>query len=392
MNLTNEGERERIKMRILIAPDSFKESMTAMEAAHAIEKGWRSVTGERDTFKKIPMADGGEGTTQSLHDALGGKFVTTTVTGPLGSPVEATYSIANEGRTAVIEMAAASGLDLVPKAQRNPLISTTYGTGELLRHALDQGVSHIILGIGGSATNDGGAGLLQALGVRLYDAQGNDLPFGGEALQHLARIDREGQDPRFDNILFEVACDVDNPLLGYRGATAIYSQQKGATAEDQVILESALTQWNTVIEKTLNKRVKNIPGAGAAGGLGAGLCAFLNVTLRRGIDIVLDETQFYHYALNTDLVITGEGAIDGQTIYGKTPIGVAKAAKKYHKPVIAVAGVLGEGYEAVEMHGIDAVFSLSTGPRSVESALKRGPDDLTEWARNMAKFSMIHHQ
>ncbi len=218
------------------------------------------------------------------------------------------------------------------------------------------------------------------------------MPFGGEALQHLARIDREGQDPRFDNILFEVACDVDNPLLGYRGATAIYSQQKGATAEDQVILESALTQWNTVIEKMLNKRVKNIPGAGAAGGLGAGLCAFLNVELRRGIDIVLDATHFYHYALNTDLVITGEGAIDGQTIYGKTPIGVAKAAKKYHKPVIAVAGVLGEGYEAVEMHGIDAVFSLSTGPRSVESALKRGPDDLTEWARNMAKFSMIHRQ
>lgn len=376
-------------MHILIAPDSFKESMTAMEAAAAIEQGWRDVTGDTTTFHKIPMADGGEGTTQSLHDALRGAWRTISVQDPLGRPISATYSLANEGQTAIIEMAAASGLDLVMPTERNPRITSTYGTGQLLLDALEQGVSHIILGIGGSATNDGGAGLLQAIGVQLLDAKGQPISRGGEALAQLNRIDMSHIDTRFQNVQLEIACDVDNPLLGPNGATAVYSAQKGASQADQLILEAALSHFHTVIERDLKRQVADIPGAGAAGGLGAGLLACLPVDLKRGIDIVLSVTQFDAHVKRADLVITGEGAIDGQTVYGKTPVGVAKAAKKYGKPVITVAGKLGTGYEAVEKHGIDAVYSMSTGPMSLEQAINEGPVHLKQWARHMAKFYQL---
>lgn len=376
-------------MHILIAPDSFKESMTAMQAAEAIEQGWRDVTGDTTTFHKIPMADGGEGTTQSLHDALSGECRTITVQDPLGRTISAPYSLANQGQTAIIEMAAASGLDLVAPDERNPLVTSTYGTGQMLLDALDQGVSHIILGIGGSATNDGGAGLLQAIGVQLLDDVGQSISRGGQGLAQLAHIDMSQLDARFHHIQLEVACDVDNPLLGPNGATAIYSQQKGADEKDQVTLEHALTRFHTIIEQDLKRRVANVPGAGAAGGLGAGLLACLPVELKRGIDIVLSVTHFDDHVQQADLVITGEGAIDGQTVYGKTPVGVAQAAKKYDKPVIAVAGKLGKGYEAVEGHGIDAVYSLSTGPMSLAQALKEGPVHLRQWARHMAKFYQL---
>ncbi|MEJ7541488.1 glycerate kinase [Staphylococcus intermedius] len=376
-------------MHILIAPDSFKESMTAMQAAEAIEQGWRDVAGDTTTFHKIPMADGGEGTTQSLHDALSGEWRTITVQDPLGRTISATYSLANEGQTAIIEMAAASGLDLVKPEERNPLVTSTYGTGQMLRDALDQGVSHIILGIGGSATNDGGAGLLQAIGVQLLDANGQSISRGGQGLAQLTHIDLSQLDPRLSHVQLEVACDVDNPLLGPNGATTVYSQQKGATEQDQVILEDALTQFHTVIVRDLRRQVANIPGAGAAGGLGAGLLACLPVELKRGIDIVLSVTHFDHHVQQADLVITGEGAIDGQTVYGKTPVGVAKAAKRYGKPVIAIAGKLGAGYEAVEKHGIDAVYSMSTGPMSLEQAINHGPMYLKQWAYHMAKFYQL---
>ncbi|ARJ50581.1 glycerate kinase [Staphylococcus lutrae] len=379
-------------MHILIAPDAFKESMTAMQAAEAIEQGWRRVTGAETTCHKIPMADGGEGTTQSLHDALGGQWRTTTVLDPLGRPIRATYSIANQGKTAIIEMAAAAGLHLVKPNERNPLQTTTYGVGMLLLDALDQGVSHIILGIGGSATNDGGAGLLQALGVQLLDINGEEIPRGGEGLIKLARIDDTTLDARFQHVQLDVACDVDNPLLGPRGATAVYGKQKGASAQDQERLEGALTQLNQCFERDLKRQVSHLPGAGAAGGLGAGLLACLPVRLKRGIDIVMAMTQFERHVQQADLVITGEGAIDGQTIYGKTPIGVARVAKTYGKPVIAVAGTLGIGYERVESHGIDAVYSIVTGPMSLEQAMQDGPKLIAQWAQQMAQFYQIFNQ
>lgn len=376
-------------MHILIAPDAFKESMTAMQVAKAIEEGWHDGCGGSAKFHKIPMADGGEGTTQSLHDALNGEWRTVTVQDPLGRPIRATYSIANQGQTAIIEMAAASGLDLVAPHERNPLVTTTYGTGMLLLDALEQGVSHIILGIGGSATNDGGAGLLQAIGVQLLNAEEQSIPVGGQALTQLAHIDMSKLDPRFQNVHLEVACDVDNPLLGPNGATAVYGRQKGASEADQVVLEAALTQWNKVIEQDLNKKIAHFPGAGAAGGLGAGLLACLPVELKRGIDIVLEVTQFDTHVQHADLVITGEGAIDGQTIYGKTPMGVALAAKKYDKPVIAIAGTLGLGYEAVEECGIDAVYSIMSKPMTLEQALQQGPTLMKQWARQMARYTQF---
>ncbi|UXR78145.1 MULTISPECIES: glycerate kinase [unclassified Staphylococcus] len=378
-----------MKKRLVIAPDSFKGCMTAMEAAQAIEAGWRSVMGETWTYDKVPMADGGEGTTQSLHDALNGVWRMIEVTGPLGVPVHASYSLAFDGTTAIIEMAAASGLDLLTPETLNPLMATTFGTGELIKDALDQGVSRIILGIGGSATNDGGAGLLQALGVELLDVKGASIERGGAALQHLAHIDVTNIDSRLSDVTFEVACDVTNPLLGETGATAVYGAQKGVTDETFPILEQALTQYHNVIKQDLHKAVADIPGAGAAGGLGAGLLACLPVSLRSGVEIVLDVTNFRHHALNADLVITGEGRIDGQTAFGKTPVGVAQAAKKYHKPVIAVAGSIGEGYEAVFKYGIDAVYSLLSGPCSLETALAEGPISLKRWAENMARFYQI---
>ncbi|QLK86771.1 glycerate kinase [Staphylococcus sp. 17KM0847] len=375
--------------RLLIAPDSFKGCMTAMEAAQAIEEGWKSVLGTSWSYYKIPMADGGEGTTQSLHDALGGTRITVEVTNPLGYPIQAQYSLVNHGQTAVIETAAASGIDLLTRETRDPLRTTTYGTGELVRDALNQGVSHIILGIGGSATNDGGAGFLQALGVRLKDKQGQEIPFGGAALQQLVNIDITHIDPRIANVTFDVACDVTNPLLGDNGATAVYGRQKGVTSETAPILEAALTRYHDVIQQQLGKNVAHIAGAGAAGGLGTALLACLSANLRSGIDIVLEATNFSHYALNCDLVITGEGCIDGQTVFGKTPLGVARAAKKYHKPVIAVAGTIGKGYEALYDCGIDAVYSLSKGPSSLEEALAEGQEALKRWAANMARFYQL---
>ena len=372
--------------RVLIAPDSYKESMTALEAANAIERGFQRVFGNELQCTKLPMADGGEGTTQSLHDALNGQWQTVTVTDPLGRPIQATYSIARDRNIAIIEMAAASGLGLIKPAERNPLKTTTFGTGELVLDALNQGVSHIILGIGGSATNDGGAGFIQALGGRLLDRHGHDLPFGGAALGQLASIDLAHFEPRLNELTFEVACDVDNPLLGERGATVIYGPQKGASATDIQTLESALSHYNKIIQRDLNQHIEHLPGAGAAGGLGAALLATLNVQLCRGIDIVLAINQFKHHALNCDLVITGEGKIDAQTIYGKTPIGIAKVAQSYHKPVIAIAGMLGDGYEAVYEYGIDAVFSLVPGPMSLEDALVQGPQNLERCAYNIARM------
>jgi glycerate kinase len=370
-------------MKIVIAPDSFKESLSALQVANAIEKGFRDVFPEAE-YVKIPMADGGEGTVHALVDATGGTVVEKRVTGPLGEQVNAFFGLLGGGKTAVIEMAAASGLHLVPKEKRNPLITTTRGTGELIRAALDVGVEHIIIGIGGSATNDGGAGMIQALGGRLLDRHGNEIAYGGGSLSQLATIDLSHLDPRLKNVKIEVACDVDNPLIGPRGASVVFGPQKGATPEMAQQLDENLSHYANIIEQTLGKQIQDVPGAGAAGGLGAGLLAFLEAELRRGIEIVLDAVQFDKRVKDASLVITGEGRIDGQTIYGKTPVGVAKAAKKYNIPVIGLAGSLSDDSDIVLEHGIDALYSIVPGVIPLSKAFENAEYYLKQTARQIA--------
>lgn len=373
--------------KIVIAPDSFKESMTAKEAAEAVKRGFESVYKGSVTYDLVPMADGGEGTTQSLADGLNGTFHEKVVTGPLGQPVTATYAISGDGSTAIIEMAEASGLALVPIEKRNPLETTTYGTGELIKAALEHGVSKIILGIGGSATNDGGAGMIEALGGVLYTDKGKRLTRGGKALQGLVKMDLSNLDSRLEKVNVVVACDVDNPLLGPKGASAVYGPQKGATPDMVKLLDQALSNFHDVMQLATDKDVKSIPGAGAAGGIGAGLLACLDAKLEPGINIVLEQTNFAKRVADADIVITGEGKMDSQTIYGKTPIGVAKIAKKNSSAtVIAICGTLSNGYEVVFDHGIDAAFSIVPGPCDVEKAIQNGSEYLEAAARNIAKL------
>ncbi|KOO14915.1 glycerate kinase [Vibrio xuii] len=370
-------------MKVVIAPDSYKESLTAMEVATAIESGFKEIMPDAE-YIKLPMADGGEGTVQSLVDATGGDIVSVTVTGPLGQSVEGFYGLLGDGSTAVIEMAAASGLHLVEPSQRNPLLTTTYGTGELVKAALDKGVNHIIIGIGGSSTNDGGVGMAQALGAKLLDAQGNDLPFGGGALAHLATIDLSGLDPRLASVQLEVACDVDNPLCGKKGASHVFGPQKGATPEMIEQLDANLAHYADVIRQTNGKEVVNQAGAGAAGGLGAALLGLFDATLRPGINIVMDAVNLAEVVKDADLVITGEGRIDSQTIHGKTPIGVARTAKLYNLPVIGIAGSTAQDCRVVHDHGLDAVYSVVLGATDLPTALKEAAFNVEMTSRNIA--------
>lgn len=370
-------------MKIVIAPDSFKESVSALEAANAIEKGFKSVF-PNAVYEKKPMADGGEGTVQSLVDATNGTIEKRLVTGPLGKPVNAFFGLMGDGKTAIIEMAAASGLHLVPVEERNPLITSTRGTGELILAALDLGVKHIIIGIGGSATNDGGAGMVQALGGKFLNEEGKDIGPGGGSLSQLVTINLSKLDARLKEVHIEVACDVDNPLTGPRGASVIFGPQKGATAEMVHLLDQNLSHFANVAEEALDTSFRDIKGAGAAGGLGAGLLAFLNANLKRGIDIVLEAMNFEEAVKDADLVITGEGRIDSQTIYGKTPIGVAKAAKKYGVPVIGIAGSVSPDSDVVFEHGIDALFSIVPGVITLPDAFEHAAHYIERTARNIA--------
>ena len=370
-------------MKIVIAPDSYKESLTAMEVATAIEKGFKKVMPNAE-YIKLPMADGGEGTVQSLVDATNGSTLTAKVTGPLGETVESFYGLLGEGSTAVIEMAAASGLHLVNPDERNPMLTTTFGTGELIKQALDSGVTHIILGIGGSATNDGGMGMAQALGARFYDKSGADLGYGGGALSELARIDLSGLDKRLADVTLEVACDVDNPLCGPKGASHVFGPQKGATPEMVEQLDTNLAHFADVIHQTTGREVINQAGAGAAGGLGAAVLGLLSAKLRAGINIVTDFVKLEQEVKDATLVITGEGRIDSQTIYGKTPIGVAKIAKKYHLPVIGIAGSVSKDCHVVYEHGIDAVYSVVLGATDLSTALKEAKSNIEITAQNIA--------
>lgn len=370
-------------MKIVIAPDSYKESLSALEVASAIEAGFREIFPEAD-YVKIPVADGGEGTVEAMVAATQGNIVRLTVTGPLGKPVEAFYGLSGDERTAFIEMAAASGLELVPAAQRDPLITTSFGTGELIKDALDRGVDHIIIGIGGSATNDGGSGMMQALGAQLLDEYGKEIAYGGGALPQLAHIDIGQLDARIKECRFEVACDVSNPLTGEKGASAIFGPQKGATPELVQQLDKALEHYATLIHRDLDIDVLHIDGGGAAGGMGAALHAFCQAELRSGIEIVTEALGLAEQVKDADLVITGEGRIDSQSINGKVPIGVAKVAKQFNKPVIGIAGSLTADVGVVHQHGLDAVFSVLFSICSLEDALANAAQNVRLTARNVA--------
>ena len=375
-------------MKIVIAPDSFKGNLTAKEAADAVEIGIKRVIQDAEIVK-VPMADGGEGTVQALVDATKGQIITVEVNGPVGNLIKAGFGILGTQDTAVIEMATASGLPLVPGDKRNPMLTTTYGTGELIRSALDKGCSKLIVGIGGSATVDGGAGMAQALGVRLLDKNGNEIPRGGGGLEHLDHIDVSSLDPRIAETSTIVACDVDNPLVGPRGGPEVFGPQKGATPEMVKMLDRFLDKYADIIKRDVGMDVKNVPGAGAAGGLGAGLMAFLGAHLKSGIDIVIEASGLEKYLKDADIVITGEGKIDRQTIYGKTPIGVARTAKKYGVPVIAFAGNIGDDSQIVYENGIDALMSIISYPMTLDMAMERSQEFLADSAERVFRLVKI---
>lgn len=375
-------------MKIIIAPDSFKESLTALEVAEAIETGFKRIFPHAE-YVKVPMADGGEGTVQSLVDATQGELIQTEVTAPLGNKVMATWGLSGDKQTAIIEMAAASGLHLVPLNQRNPLLTTSFGTGELIRAALNFGVNKIILGIGGSATNDGGVGMLQALGIRCLDHQGQEIGFGGKNLANIQQIDLSALDPRLQQVEIEVACDVTNPLCGDNGASAIFGPQKGANAEMVKQLDQALAHFAQQVKAQLDLNIRDQAGAGAAGGMGGGVLLLPKVQLKSGVNIVLDTVQLSDKLQDADLVITGEGRMDGQTAQGKTPVGVALAAKTANKPVIAIVGCLREDYEVVYDKGIDAVFPIIRQLDNLENTLKNGQENLISCAQNVARLYQL---
>jgi len=372
-------------MRIVIAPDSFKESAPADRVAAALAAGILRVMPEADLVL-APMADGGEGTVDALVAGTGGVKATATVTGPLGEPVLAEYGVLGDGITAVIEMAAAAGLALAPPDRRDPRVTTTRGAGELILDALGRGLRRFVMGIGGSATNDGGAGMAQALGYHLLDVDGHELPPGGSALARLDRIDSSSKHPALAESSFSVACDVTNPLCGPLGASRVFGPQKGAdkTAVDE--LDAALRRFGEVVARDLGVPVLDVACAGAAGGLGAGLMAFCGARLMPGAEVVAQACRLEQRMAGADLVITGEGRIDSQTAGGKTPLGVARIAKKLGIPVVAVAGTLGVGYEILYELGIDAVLPIQPRPMTLAESIACCEDSLQRAGENLARL------
>ena len=373
-------------MKIIIAPDSFKGSLTAKEVANSIYTGLKRALPSAE-YIEIPMADGGEGTMQALVDATNGKIFTKSVTGLLNTSVTAHYGILGDKETAVIEMAEAAGLQYVNDQNKNPLITTTYGVGELIKTVLDTGIRKIIIGLGGSSTNDGGAGMAQALGVKLLNLQDQELPLGGGNLNHLVRIDNSKMDPRLKNTEIILASDVTNPLTGKNGASFVFGPQKGATPEMVEELDQNLHHFAAVVRRDLNKNYENTPGAGAAGGLGFGLLTFTNATIQSGVEAVLEMTHFKEKTQNADFIFTGEGATDFQTKFGKTPYGVAKAAKEVapNSTVICLTGNIGEKVD--ELYGpIDAIFATENGAKDLKQAIKDSQHDLTQISENIGRL------
>jgi len=374
-------------MKIVIAPQSFKGSLSALEVAQAMALGIKRVLPDAETVA-VPMADGGEGTVEALVDATCGQIITTDVTGPLGESITAKWGILGDGVTGIIEAAAASGITLVPPGKLNPLITTTYGTGELIGAALNAGCRKLIVGIGDTATNDGGAGMAQALGVRLLDNRGKELPWGGAALARLDRIDISGLDHRLAECQIVSACDVTNPLCGESGASVVYGPQKGASEEMCRRLDEALSHYAKVIRAALDIEVKDLPGAGAAGGLGAGLVAFLGAELLPGIDIVIESVGFVDHLGDASLVFTGEGRIDGQTLCGKTVSGVVAKAKALRIPTVAIVGEVAAGSD-VYRSGIDAVLSIAPGPISLEKSVADAASLIADAAERAMRLILI---
>jgi glycerate kinase len=370
-------------MKIVIAPDSFKESLSAPEVALAIERGIRRAL-KTATVVRVPMADGGEGTVEAILGATTSERHINTVLDALGRPIEASWARLPEDG-AVIEMACAAGLEHIPTAERDPLRATSYGVGQLISHALDSGAQHIVLGLGGSATNDAGAGMLEALGLRLLDKHGAPLARGGLALAQLAKLDTTALDPRLTNIRVTIASDVNNPLCGPKGASAIFGPQKGATPAQVQALDAALAHFAELCAQTLGRDMRDAPGSGAAGGLGFAAHAWLHSTFKPGAEVVAEIGGLVHAIEGADLVITGEGRMDAQTLLGKTPMGVALIAKRAGVPVIAIAGSLGDGYQALYEAGIHAAFSLASGPCTLADACQNASALLEDRAQDIIR-------
>ena len=371
-------------MKIVIAPDSYKETLSAKEVANTIEEGFKKVF-KNTEFIKIPLADGGEGTVRALVDATSGSIKKVCVKDPLQRDIKAYYGVLGDNKTAVIEMATASGLELLREDEKNPLETTTYGFGQLIKDAYEKGLRSFILGLGGSATNDCGIGMLQALGVKFYDNNKKELPI--VAAKYIEKIDSFDISSleKYKDINIEVACDVKNPLCGINGASFVFGKQKGADEKTIKVLDKSLEKFANLCEKSFNKKTKNIEGCGAAGGVGFALITFINAILKSGIDIVIQKVDLEKHIKDASLVITGEGKIDSQTIQGKTPIGVAKLAKKYDKQVIVIAGCTSNDYELVYDHGIDAVFDVTPISMPFETIKKDAKKNLELSAYNIAK-------
>ncbi len=372
-------------MKIVIASDSYKGSNTSMKVAEAIERGLKKVTADLDVVK-IPVADGGEGLVQALVPDEK-RWVYRTVTGPMGQPVNAFYGLLDDS-VAVLEMASASGLPLV-EGNKDPRLATTFGTGELIRDAVERGCTTLYIGIGGSATNDGGTGMARALGARFLDSGGEEIEAAGGNLDRIETVDLSGMLPGLKNVTIEVACDVDNPLCGEQGASAVYGPQKGATPEMVKLLDNNLAHLADVMTKTCGRELSEIPGAGAAGGLGFGLMAFCGAQLKSGIDLVLDSLQFDRALEGASLVITGEGKIDGQSVRGKVPVGIAARAKKKGLPVLAICGDIGPGVEVLYDYGIDSIMSTVNRAMPLDEAMNRSAELLEEGAERAFRMIMI---
>lgn len=358
-------------MNITIAIDSFKGSLSSMEAGQAVAEGIRRVMPSAE-IRIRPLADGGEGTTEALTAGLGGELKSLTVTGPLGRPVTASYGLIRERKMAVLEMASAAGLTLISQEERNPLEATTYGVGEMIRDAIGEGCRHFLVGIGGSATNDGGTGMLSALGFQFLDSEGQPIPLGAKGLENLARISAENARPELSQCSFHIACDVTNPLCGENGCSAVYGPQKGADPEMIRQMDQWMERYGDLAARTFPAADKEAPGAGAAGGLGFAFLTFLNGSLESGVGMVLKEINLKDDIRDADLVITGEGRLDAQTVMGKAPIGVAHLAKEYGKPVIAFSGAVTREAGLCNQHGIDAFFPIMRGVVSLQEALDPG--------------------
>ena len=374
-------------MKILIAPDSYKGCLGSLEVAMAMTKGIKAISADIETVS-IPFADGGEGTVEAMLAGAGGRIVKARVTGPLGDKIDSFYGILDDGHTAVIEMAAASGLALVPEDSLNPMLTTTYGTGELIRMAMDAGCTDIIIGVGGSATNDCGTGMAQALGVVFYDEHKNALSGCGRTLNEIHSYDDTGLDPRVKKTNITVACDVDNPLYGEKGAAHVYAPQKGADEIMIEILDEGLENLNSIVNNHCGIDMNSIKGSGAAGGLAGGLVAFTGAKLEKGINIVSDVCRLDDKMKEADLALTGEGRTDFQTAFGKVPAGIAESAARFNVPVICISGSLGKGYEEIFNIGITAAFSISQGPGSLEDSMKNAAEYIEKTTRNIVAVYM----